>query len=515
MAILFQARTDVGRVREQNEDNFLVDRKLQLYVVCDGMGGHASGEVASATAVNVVRDMLLEHSDMLAAYQRGDDQVDRGDVRRLLIESVQRASARIYERARLNPQQRGMGTTLSMLLLLGRRAFIAHVGDSRIYRRHGDEIEQLTEDHSLYNAMLRSGAAPSEDDPRIAHLKNAVTRAVGVQEEVEVDTMDIDLHPSDRFLLCSDGLSGYFEDGDLERLIAEEELSKAVDVMIDFANTRGGRDNITALVIQLPDDADFHGAVGSTRLDEVLRRTGFAHGLNSRELRVLCRRMVERVLQPGEILVPTDTAPTGLWVAAEGELIATSDQGTSRRIRSGEVACETALLAGARHKVEVRAWPEGQVKVLGLTRRDLRRLTGEDPALLARVVLNLSRRVAGRLAAAGDALGDPIWRYGMPGSDADGPRPRGLNPRRSVTTVDLTPEDEATEDTMPGDGDAAEDTPPQQGASRGVCDTMPNIPQAEIRRRSEVGDEALAEDELDIQEFVRGEDWPIVDGEGA
>lgn len=516
MAILFNARTDVGRVRGQNEDNFLVDRKLQLYVVCDGMGGHASGEVASATAVNVVREVLVQNRHVLDAYKSGDSSADAKSVNDLLERAVLTASKRIWERGQLNPEQRGMGTTCSLLLILGRRGFIAHVGDSRLYRLRDDEVVLITEDHSLYNAMLKAGTIPDENDPRMSHIRNAVTRAVGVQDSVEVDSFDIELVPGDRYLVCSDGLHGYWEGVEVNPLdfISEPDLAVAVENMIEFANSAGGKDNITAILIELPADHTFGDEMGSARNDDVLRRTALAKGLNSRERRTLASRLREKQLQPAEVLAMPDSPADGLWIVADGALEAVAQSGSRRLLRPGDIIGETALLSGATHGIRIACGATGPARLLFLSRQEIRRLTTEAPGLQARLMTNIAVRQSGRLVAASQALDDGIWRYGFPEA-----KPRSEAPKRTpaVTTAELPalPREAVEEDIERGP--ALEVATPRKSGPRpdGRSDTMPNIPRVSAARPSEVDFDVSMDVEIEDEYALALAQMTTADNEDA
>src|SRR6187431_1713772 len=255
--VQFAALTDVGRVREQNEDNFLVDKKLGLFIVCDGMGGHAAGEVASALAVRIVHDEIKKQSDLIsdhAAAAVGAAKVTKRDILNMLEFAVNRASQRVHAEAVKDSKKRGMGTTLVCLLVIGSQAFIVYVGDSRIYMLRDGLLEQLTEDHTVYNELIKRKKMPREQVEQLAQ-KNAITRAVGVYEHVEPDTIVLDLIAGDRFLLCSDGLCGYFDD-DVEPLgmhLATPDADQSVRAMVDHANQLGGKDNITALIVTVGD----------------------------------------------------------------------------------------------------------------------------------------------------------------------------------------------------------------------------------------------------------------------
>jgi len=255
--VAFWAATDVGRVRDHNEDNFLADRNLGLFAVADGMGGHAAGEVASTLAVQTLRTFLSAHRDVLE-LARGLSEESEGleeaqrRVLSLLEDAVHRASQEIWRAAQVDEGKRGMGTTLSALLLGEHFGYIAHVGDSRIYLLRMGEVQQLTEDHSLVNALLKEGRLKPEDVPNV-DFKNAVTRAVGVYEGVDVDTLVFPVLPGDQFLLASDGLTGYLESQELPAYMNKEDVKSIPPQLIQLANERGGKDNITSVVVRVVD----------------------------------------------------------------------------------------------------------------------------------------------------------------------------------------------------------------------------------------------------------------------
>ncbi len=249
----FAALTDVGRQREHNEDNFLVDKKLGLFIVCDGMGGHAAGEVASALAVRTLHEELKKEADLVRDYtehRTGSSRVNKRDITNLLEFAVNRASSRVHAEAVKDAKKRGMGTTLAALLLAGNTAFVLWVGDSRIYHVRNGVLTQLTEDHNVFNELSKRKKMSREQIDKLAQ-KNAITRAVGVYEHVEPETLVLDVVAGDRFLICTDGLSGYFEedlDG-LGKLLANPDADAAVRQLIERANEQGGKDNITAVVV--------------------------------------------------------------------------------------------------------------------------------------------------------------------------------------------------------------------------------------------------------------------------
>ncbi len=245
--------TDVGVKRTNNEDNYLINDELWLYVVCDGMGGHAGGEFASAIAVNTVEEVLSGPAatpELEAARADGDVEFARERVRY----AVRLAGKRIFEKALAEPDYHGMGTTCLVLLLDRNNAFLAHVGDSRAYLVREGRIEQLTEDHSLVNERIRAGLL-TPDQAKTHKLKNVITRSLGYLEDVEVDIQVRALRRGDKFLLCSDGLSNLVEPADIGEAARAGSPQEACRHLVQLACERGGDDNITTVIVRV-DEVD-------------------------------------------------------------------------------------------------------------------------------------------------------------------------------------------------------------------------------------------------------------------
>jgi serine/threonine protein phosphatase PrpC len=243
------ALTDVGRKRSSNEDAYFVDEALGLYVVGDGMGGHAAGEIASQEAVETVYGMVKTGIRKLKPLVEPVSDTDARAACRLMESSIQAATYMVFSMAEMDRGKAGMGTTLSALLVFGEYAVTAQVGDSRIYRVRGDQVEQLTEDHTLIAWQLKQGVITEEEAKRSPH-RNVITRAVGNRDYVEVDTGLVKLDSGDRFLLCSDGLHGYLREGDILATL-QQGGEAAVRGFIALANARGGKDNITAILVEI------------------------------------------------------------------------------------------------------------------------------------------------------------------------------------------------------------------------------------------------------------------------
>ncbi|MBO8142238.1 MAG: Stp1/IreP family PP2C-type Ser/Thr phosphatase [Firmicutes bacterium] len=224
------ARTHAGKVRPNNEDGYLI--RDRLLAVADGMGGHKAGEVASAVALEVMGEY---------PFSQGQPESD-------LRRAVQAAHERVRELASQDPAMAGMGTTLTAALIGPDRVFVAHVGDSRLYRWRAGELKLMTEDHSLAAELLRAGRIDEETARRHPH-RHALTRAVGIGHSLAVDVGSFPIEPGDGLLLCTDGLSALVDDEDILRILqAEPSAQAAADALVDLALARGGVDNVTVVV---------------------------------------------------------------------------------------------------------------------------------------------------------------------------------------------------------------------------------------------------------------------------
>ena len=245
--------TDTGKVRQRNEDALRCDDDLGLYVVCDGVGGRASGEVAAAFTVDAIAEWLARELPAIRQLPRGEERHNL--LLRALERAIQNAGYLVHSMGLFVPEHKGMSTTVSALLVDDDHAVTGQVGDSRIYLARAGDIRQITDDHSYIADQLRRGAITPEK-ARASRARNIITRAVGLKDHVQVDLRHLDLAPGDRVLLCSDGLHEYLDDAhDLADLFALD-VAAAAKRAVHLANDRGGKDNITALFVEcLPDRA--------------------------------------------------------------------------------------------------------------------------------------------------------------------------------------------------------------------------------------------------------------------
>ncbi len=231
------AKTDIGLSRNNNEDRYFVDKQRGLFIVADGMGGHAAGEVASQIAVETVCQVL--HS------------VDKTNPQQQLKQAVTEANLAVRQAAKVNPSLHGMGTTLSIILLHQQQGYLAHVGDSRIYRLRNQKLQQLSDDHSLVGEQLRQGTITPEQ-AKSSSLGNILLQAIGLSPQLDIYQTKISLASTDQFLLCSDGLTDMVSDTEIEKHLRQPgTIDLRCDALINAALAAGGKDNITAILLQI------------------------------------------------------------------------------------------------------------------------------------------------------------------------------------------------------------------------------------------------------------------------
>jgi PPM family protein phosphatase len=260
------ARTDVGQVREHNEDNFLVadltrrsrglleaNRATTLgpdgavFAVCDGMGGAAAGEIASQMAVDIVYERLVDGL--------GDRPIKRDELARRLVHAVETAGLRIFHEAKADRSRRGMGTTVTAAALVDDHLFFAQVGDSRAYLLRGDELVQLTRDQSLVNQLIEAGQLTEEEAETFEH-NNIILQALGTSDTVQVDLTYVELRRGDLLMLCSDGLSGMVRYDEIKEILkGSNDPLELCKTLTDRANQAGGHDNVTVVVVEFDGEA--------------------------------------------------------------------------------------------------------------------------------------------------------------------------------------------------------------------------------------------------------------------
>jgi serine/threonine protein phosphatase PrpC len=346
MKIHAAGKTDVGRKRDHNEDAITVAPDLSLYIVCDGMGGHAGGEVASAAAIETVQRVVREHRDRLDGFD--DTNAARDALLRLVEDAIQQASAEVYRIATGDAGKAGMGTTLTMVLCTRTVGIMGHVGDSRLYLRRAGRTYQLSEDHTYVAELVKRGMTTAEQAKKGPYA-NVITRAVGIQHTVRPDTLIFDILPGDTLLLCSDGLARYLENHDeLGPFLDSDHFEGAPGRLIDLANHRGGSDNISAVVLRsVPDEGEDANDSGRTtevnlKLDCLRHVVLFRH-LDMSELCKVLSIVRALELTAGEVVMREGETSDALYAIVEGQFDVYRGGAIVRTLQAGEHFGEMAL----------------------------------------------------------------------------------------------------------------------------------------------------------------------------
>lgn len=414
MELSFAAATDIGKQRSHNEDNFLIDKKLQLFLVADGMGGHAAGEVASSIAVHEIRDAVYARRDVIERYRVDSPEVAPAELLQILENAVGAACAAIHGRAQAEADKRGMGTTATVLLVAGSgdqlRGFIAHVGDSRVYLARGGEAHMLTEDHSLLGELLRRGKITKEqlDAPPYKKFKNAVTRAVGIYASVAVDTFDFDILPGDQFLLCSDGLHAYLEHENIAALLSSGEVREVPANLVALANRGGGHDNITGVVVRVAesnDETTTYSAEVSQKLD-VLKQTQLFRYMTYKEL-VRVVSVAKEVHAPAAaVLFNEGDTGDSMYIVIAGNVSLRKGNAEVSTVGVGEHFGEMALVD--RSQRSLSAFAESASRLIEISRADFFDIVRRDPPIAVKMLWSLVQVLGVRLRKTTKDLGDAL-----------------------------------------------------------------------------------------------------------
>ncbi|MFC1707398.1 PP2C family protein-serine/threonine phosphatase [Planctomycetota bacterium] len=248
MRIAGIGQTDVGMRRERNEDAFFCDDELGLYLVCDGMGGHQAGNVASFVALHAAVQTVRQGRQTLAAVRNGA--LSHDHLLHMAMDAADAAGTAVHAKAQEAERYGGMGCTLTMLIVAGAKAAMAHVGDSRLYLHRDDSTEQLSTDHTMAEQLRQRGMLTAAE-AKASRFGHVLTRSLGVQSVCEVEGLVLDVEPDDTYLICSDGLSDCFDGlAEVSAYLDQDDLHSIPGALIDLAKRRGGADNITAVVLR-------------------------------------------------------------------------------------------------------------------------------------------------------------------------------------------------------------------------------------------------------------------------
>jgi PPM family protein phosphatase len=377
--VIASAVTNEGLVRANNEDSYLVDTDAGIFIVADGMGGHAAGEVASSMAVQLVRKAWTASkvADLMRQFEREWNPNTQKALIAALREGVVGAHLAIVERAQNNPAERGMGTTFTGFVTVGAHAMFAHAGDSRAYLVRDKIAIQLSEDHTVV-ARLEAAGLPQDTgggDP--SKWQGVLTNALGVGGGARVAVFLVPLYSGDRFLLCSDGVSEYVAEPEVgEVMLTAPSPARAAQRYVDLALERGGRDNATAVVVKVVDAPEANVSLAQQQRDEAVLAASSFLGPLSRPQRLRALRVTTpRDLPKGRPLLPHVLGDRAAYIVLEGQV--QLPDGTI--VGPGALVYPEALLEGrlARDK----ACALSDVRLLVVRRDDFIELTEEDSEL--------------------------------------------------------------------------------------------------------------------------------------
>lgn len=398
------SRTDVGRVRQSNEDSFLVDSELGLYVVCDGMGGHAAGEVASKLACEVIQRELKSVAKQRQQYLTSGRNADAKLLRKSVENAIVTACKEVYKKGSKSPELAGMGTTCTTVLMIGNsKAILGHVGDSRLFVCRQGTLHQLSDDHTYVNELLRRGALTKEQAANHPH-GNVLSRALGVQPSIAVDTMIFDLDPGDTYLLCSDGLHNYFSNWEeLAYYMQAANLEQGLGTLVDLALERGGHDNTTGVMFRVggapppPDDA-----VAAEQRIAILKQIPLFQHLTYNELVEVLGLTYMLRSRPGETIITEGEKGSEFYVVLAGEVDVLKSGSHITTLQAGVHLGEMALVDNAPRSATIRA--KNDVTLLAMRREEFFGLVRGQPVIATKLLWSFVKVLSGRLRETNEAL---------------------------------------------------------------------------------------------------------------
>lgn len=393
----FCARTDVGKRRQRNEDAMLADAEHGVFVVADGVGGRAAGEVASALTVQTFQEAAAELHVAVAAYASRPEWATRNHVLDLLNDVCQRASRKVFDEAE-SRGQKGMTTTLVASVVGGGAVFLAHAGDSRAYLLRDGVMRQLTEDHSMVNELVRLGQMTAEEAKRSAY-RHVITRAVGLYPTVQADLMSIEVLPGDRLLLGTDGLSDPVPRKTIQKIASEGDAEAVVVALIQAALDRGAPDNVTVLAVDPDASPQYEAARARASVMEELflfRDLPFHARLR---VSTICE---ELFFTPGQALVEEGSPGDAMYVIVQGEVGVSRNHVELARLGPGLHFGEMSLVTQQPRSATVTGITFGSA--IAIRREHFQEFCRREPELGNQIIWKLLATLAERLSDMNDKI---------------------------------------------------------------------------------------------------------------
>lgn len=391
------AHTDPGNKRPQNEDFYLMDEELNLFIVCDGVGGHVAGGMASELCARTVRQVVNEGKQFIQKYNSDKSLKNRAVVAGLLQKAISAANEKIFAQGEVDVVKKGMCTTIVSMVLLDDFAILGYVGDSRLYLGRAGQVHQLTEDHKYSVEMVKKGILTPDEAAR-SPQGNVLTRAVGHQPTVQVDTLQLELMSGDIFLLCTDGLHGYADKNELKNQLMQE-VQKVPENLIKFAKARGGMDNVTALVVKLDEAKEARNdVVDVLKKTEIVGKIPIFRYMTYPEITKILSIAQVRNFKKGQTMVREGDPSDEMFIIASGNAEVLK-AGVKVAIRAkGEVFGEMGIFDNAPRSATVQAGDD--VVSITLNRRDLLGLLRQESQIAVKLLWALNSELNSRLRVA-------------------------------------------------------------------------------------------------------------------
>ncbi|MBN2695721.1 Stp1/IreP family PP2C-type Ser/Thr phosphatase [bacterium] len=397
--------TNVGRKRKHNEDNFLIDNDLKLFIVADGMGGHNAGEVASEMAIKVIRREILAQKELLRKAIQDDlegNQEEPKEAILILENAIQTACYEVFHQAQQNESKKGMGTTVVVVLVVGDKGLVAHVGDSRVYLVRKGHLHQLTEDHSMVQEQLRQGKITKEEAENSPY-KNVITRAVGIYEYVPPDIIFLELAKGDRFLLCSDGVHPYFKEKELlSHLATQEPLNTIVENIVQTVLNGGAHDNLTAVVVEVAEISQQNIQMEVSGKLDILKKIPVFQYLTYNELVKAYSIISTRKYQKGELIIKENDIGQDFFILFKGKVAVLKGDIQVAELFPGSNFGEMGLVDNAPRSASIKALETCYLMVV--ERAKFFELMKKEPQIAVKLLWSLLKVFSARLRATTNEL---------------------------------------------------------------------------------------------------------------
>ena len=396
MDLKVQAFSDVGRQRTQNQDRVVALPRWGVFALSDGIGGKPGGEVASQMIVDAVE----ARAESMARAAREYDATTlegREEVFSVLFDEVQAINAAVYEAGRDEAFPRGIGATLDLVVFGPHGAYILHVGDSRVYLFRRGEVYRITQDHTFAEHLRANPDLRGHGEPRL--FSHILTRSIGREPRVEPDRLYVELIAGDRCLMCSDGITDYFTGQQLLELLREADEDRLAQHLVDAANAAGGKDNASALIVELGNEFGEEFERGATTQPDTLRRLNFMHqielfdALGMQETLKLLRYVITESVASGDVVIRQGDPVDGLYLIMDGELEVRRGEESLGRLGEGGHFGEVGLFGAPVRSADVVCRKPGHL--LLLRTENLRRLVEEEPELGTKILWRLLEQAAG------------------------------------------------------------------------------------------------------------------------